>query len=816
MRDVAPPEACRDLTGVHGSRDYVTPAPPNFLIPLPLDSAALTLPSELTPQPRRPDRRTLLESPQTRIPGRLDLLVQLESTRPAFAAGVRASMATVVPLLLGYFLHLPAMDWASVAGFSASLVDKGGSYQSRAQAMGLFTAAGALSVVVAATAGLHPSLAVVLMCLWAAGGTLVQAYGATGASVGPSIALVFLASLAAPLPLAGGLERMAYFVGGGLWAMVLALILWPLRPYRPARLAVGGVFQSLAEYAAAIGSETRTRRHRVRRPPIAETQQAQIRNAIEAGRSALVAMRRGRQAEGRCERLLVLLEAADLSFATLVAIDDVLESAPLGDAFVGARNSALQAVSAFVGTARDIALVVETEGRSLIALPIVWGPERLTAALDAGVSQTTALEQAAHAAAQYGFAADLIGRLREYSGVASEAASSIEDEAAPPIAAIGTSFAVEPVRSIFAPLRETLSFRSAELRHALRVGLVTGAAVWITRGFALPHGTWVTTTAIVILQPQVGLTLVKGVQRVIGTVLGGVLTAALGAAIHDPFGILILAFMFSALCVAVLPINYGVYSIFLTPALVLVEEASAGDWHLGWVRIVNTLIGGALAFIGSRLLWLTSERDRFPEELAAALRANANYLRHAIGSTRDDVSDDRALSEARRALGLAATNAESSFQRLLAERRGSAQKLEPAMTVLAYTQRFAAAVTALMPPRTLGGAATQRESLAPFVAAAVEALDTMAQALAEDRPPPPLPDLDQLAAHDDRGAGDDSRLTAHLDRVVRQLIILHRAVTRAYYAGSNSRRTIASDRRDHGSHESAAAPATSASHLGGG
>ena len=55
-----------------------------------------------------------------------------------FCTGLRAATATVVPLLIGYVLQVPAMDWASLAGFSTALVDRGGAYQRRALAMGLF------------------------------------------------------------------------------------------------------------------------------------------------------------------------------------------------------------------------------------------------------------------------------------------------------------------------------------------------------------------------------------------------------------------------------------------------------------------------------------------------------------------------------------------------------------------------------------------------------------------------------------------------------------------------------------------------------
>ena len=41
------------------------------------------------------------------------------------------------------------------------------------------------------------------------------------------------------------------------------------------------------------------------------------------------------------------------------------------------------------------------------------------------------------------------------------------------------------------------------------------------------------------------------------------------------------------LCVALLPLNYGAYAVFGTPAFVLLAESSVGDWHLAGLRIVT-------------------------------------------------------------------------------------------------------------------------------------------------------------------------------------------------------------------------------------
>jgi len=207
--------------------------------------------------------------------------------------------------------------------------------------------------------------------------------------------------------------------------------------------------------------------------------------------------------------------------------------------------------------------------------------------------------------------------------------------------------------------------------------------------------------------------------------------------------------------------------VLLTPAFVLLAEMGmrSGE-HLAGTRVLNTLLGGALALLGAWLLWPSPERRRFPELAAAALRADGAYLREVaahVGAT------DPAVRAARRHLGRTLVEAEASFQRLVAEYHGPPEVLEPAMALLTYARRFATAVTTLSVERA---GAPEPEALRQLAQASGEALESLAQALVERRAPEPLRPLSVPAAHDDALYG------ALLERVPRQLGVLHGAVAR--------------------------------------
>ena len=690
-------------------------------------------------------------------------VARLAPVRPAVKAGLRASLATILPAVVSSLLHISGGIWMCVGGFNTSFADKGGSYRSRALSMGAAALACSLSATVAGLVSNHPALAVPAALLWVTACSYAGVYGAAATTVGNTAATTFVISLALPATgLLGCLERGAFLVGGALWAMLLSLVLWPIRPYRPARLALSRCFHGVADLAGEVGMLSTRPEDADSWQTLIQRQHGRIRATLEETRLTLEATRRGRHGESpRGERLLVLLQIADAVFSVLVALGDVTESLVREAGASPAQQEVERALSAASQALHELADVVETEGRVQQRPALDWGAERLRT-----------LPARSPLRAQH--AARLLAQLREFTGIAVDTASSLHDDSQPRNELVppqGPAAAQRP--SLLAPLRDNFSRSSVVLRHALRVGLTTAVAVWVSTALGSNHGYWITITVLTIMQPYTGSTFLKALQRVVGTVVGGVLAAAVAAELHHPYAIMGLLFFTAAASVAVIAVNYGLFTIFVTLTFVLLAEVGTGDWGLARVRVLNTLIGGALALAGSWLLWERSEKELFPEQLAQALRADSEFLRQVVSAC---VSGrkflDPQLSEARRKLGLATLNAEASFQRLLAEPRRRNEPLEPPMTLLVYTRRFAAAVTALL--------AAQPEQVAPptlsllerFASAAGQVLDDVADAVAHSHPPAPLPDLETLFQP------EPSLLQAQLKSVTRQLTVLHEAAVR--------------------------------------
>lgn len=619
--------------------------------------------------------------------------------RPAYAAGLRAALATVVPLLAAQLFGIRGGTWMSLAGFSSALADKGGSYGSRAAAIASLIGFGAVAVSLGGIVSQHLPTAVAITFAVALVCSLGRAWGNTGTSVGGSVLNIFVISLAYPVTSTiEALGRAGYVAIGGAWAALLALVLWPIRPYRPARLAVSESFRALAGYVSQVVDALEADHVADDAMPAGSVV---VRAALEHASATLATIRRGRPGESaRGERLLVLRETADQMFGNLIALVDTIEAIPPSARDPDRVAIIVQALTDVIRVLRELADRVEEERQTgATTIHISGAPLLASLTTTSGRDVSSATQPAgdeAYIIAQYAHAAALLDRVATFASVAAANVAALDGTAVAAPAVIPEAEEVTEPRAFLAPLRSVLGHDSLVLRHALRVGIVTAVAVWLAGALRLPRGYWVTITAVIILQPYTGATTVKAVQRVIGTVVGGILTAALGALFHDVRAILVLSFIFAAVSVALLPINYTAFSVFLTPTFVLLAEASAGDWHLARIRVLNTLLGGALALSGARLLWPAPEWKRLPAYLAAALRANRDYLTTVVSNFADrSEAASRLMRERRRDAALAAINAEESFQRLLGEHGGPTATLAPVMTFLTYVRRFTVSIAAL-------------------------------------------------------------------------------------------------------------------------
>ena len=181
---------------------------------------------------------------------------------------------------------------------------------------------------------------------------------------------------------------------------------------------------------------------------------------------------------------------------------------------------------------------------------------------------------------------------------------------------------------------------SALLRAATsRTGLANGAriagcmavATALTAAMRQPaHAFWLPLTTAVIVRPEYGSVFVRTVNRIFGTLVGALVATAVLAAL--PPGLPLVAATALALGFVVLsmPKLYGLAVIGITTSALLSQSIGQADPVLPRLRLLDTVIGAAVAIIFGYLLW--PEARRFPAyaQLANAVTASHSYLREAV------------------------------------------------------------------------------------------------------------------------------------------------------------------------------------------
>ena len=610
------------------------------------------------------------------------------SAAPNLQLGLRTTLAAVLPLLGASLLHEPALIWMALGGLYVNMADTGGAYRTRATAMTGASVLGALALGTGIALATWPWLCVPAMFAVGLGCGLLSLYGNAGALIGLVTAWCFLIGINVADPDPGkALAWSLLYLAGGAWATLLAVAVWPLRPYQPVRLAAAGSLRALGRFlrqAWPAPGEQRAAEEQLFQAKL------RVRGALVRAGATLADTRSGRLGDSPADGAFTrLIETTDGLFVTGAAFSDLLAALPAAEAAAIQRR-----LAALNGRGLDALLQLEQallgRGRVPDLLHLLEEAQRIARAIaelppsGAGGAGGDALRQAQ--ASQAHWIACLEQACATIPGAAlTRNAPASRRPGAQVRAAQG-----------WATLRANLTLKSSVFRHGLRFGTASAVAVAVYTLFALPIGYWITLTVSVILRPSAGDSLARTSQRVLGTVLGGIVAIVLANLFPHPLTLVLLLVPLTVVMMAVLPANYGLFVFFLTPWIVLYKDiGQPGDWGLALWRIANTLIGAGLALAAIHWVLPRWEREQLPARLADSLRCTGRFAQVVLDRVlATDPSGPRAPTTPAE-LRLAMGNAQVSIQRYLGEKASHRPMALPLMAFLQHSQRLIDALLVL-------------------------------------------------------------------------------------------------------------------------
>jgi Fusaric acid resistance protein-like len=153
--------------------------------------------------------------------------------------------------------------------------------------------------------------------------------------------------------------------------------------------------------------------------------------------------------------------------------------------------------------------------------------------------------------------------------------------------------------------------REEVVAHAVVVAATAALGLALADALGLVRDYWIMLTVLVSLRATLGSTFSFASMRVTGTVAGAVVALGIVAVTPDPWLLGVAFAGFGFLMFAIRWVNYVLYTLFLTPyVILLLNLVYPGDWNLALWRVVDTLIGGGLSLAAAVLLALIAWQRR--------------------------------------------------------------------------------------------------------------------------------------------------------------------------------------------------------------
>ncbi|WP_149823565.1 FUSC family protein [Streptomyces tailanensis] len=564
---------------------------------------------------------------------------QAPVNRPAV---VRAAIALTLPLALGLAFDRPVYGaLASMGALSGVISDTADAYRMRLLSIAVPQLFAAVGITLGSLVYGHGWVTVGALTGLALVSGMISTIGAVASVSGLLLLLNSVVGAGLPLPGDWWLAPLL-MTGGGLLVLVQALLAWPLRAGVPERAAVAETYRKVADLFTVT----------------ADTAEAydEARHAVTQSLNQSYDLVLGRRARhhGRSPELVRLL-------AQLNAITPLVEAAP------AVRLSARPLPAGIPTAVRHLAEAVETGYSGPLGLRL---PEPGSSGSGSGIGR--AVDQA----------------LRHAADVVSEKSPD----------ALGGAYTVDR-RGRYAPLRvraaraaRDVALSAASWRYGLRLALCIGLAQALVSLIAVPRSYWVALTITFVLKPDFGSVFSRALLRALGTVVGLVVAAGVLAEVPRGWWDVPVMLLLAPLVPVFTPRGYGYQTAAITPVILLLSDTlNREGTDLLLPRLVDSLMGCAIALVAGYLLWPESWHARVGDRLADAVADTAAYVERAFGEATGDPSD-RARMRRRLYRDLSAVRTE--FQRALTEPPPTGSRAAAWWPLVVAVERIVDATTA--------------------------------------------------------------------------------------------------------------------------
>jgi uncharacterized membrane protein YccC len=586
-----------------------------------------------------------------------------------------------------------------MGALAAGFASQQGVYRTRAAAMIWTVAAMALSTFVGAFVGHWLGALIAATALWGYAYGIIASLGPAATTVGINSVIALIVFSHYPVDAPHALIEAILVFAGGLVQTFLLVSVWPLRRFSAERHALASAARSLAQYARDTARGTpglpATQPLANVRDTLADPQPFAHRGDIAVFQSLLDELQRVRGS-------LAALATDRVRASNTDALDELALATA---AILSGLADALDAAREPIDPSGEWARLQEADQR-----------------LETLSASEKHVRSDAHA---------LAGQLRSLWRIATLPADLPEQEL--PQRRV-PMIAFPSLEDTLATLQANMSQHSPFGRLAPRVAVTLGIATILGGVVPTAHGYWMPMTAVILLRPDFSQTALRGIARVVGTLIGAAFATALAAHVRPGSETYVACcILFAGLGYYVFKANYALFTVAIT-SYVAFALALLGQTETTAVRdrVLATVIAGVLVGIAV-YVWPTWEGERVRAALADLIEAQRSYLRAILGAYIDPKRyDQAAIGAAQRNSWSLRANAEASVDRMLGEpARQHAISHECALGILAASRRVGLSSLSLN-VHFARSVRMERPGLAEFARALDEQLGDAARTLRGD------------------------------------------------------------------------------------
>ena len=590
----------------------------------------------------------------------------------SFTDGLRITAAILLPALIFFAYDQPSLGFTFALGASCvSLTDAPGPIAHRKNGMlvgiGFNFLVAAITLLVNANIYLLGLEVFVLSFSF----SMFNIYGIRAGAIGSAALLIMILNMDTNVerPQVGMYALMV--AGGGIWYMALSMLAYFIRPYRPAQRALGNCITEIAAFLSIkadfynITTDLNANYQKL----IAG--QIQVNEQLEVVREHFFKTRHILKSDTiQAKRLLYAFDETVDLFEDITAI--YYDYTALREQF---KDSGV--LDSFSGIIKNLANELERIGRSIqlnASYTVSMDFDAQIVALKSKIEESVKQEGKEHTLVLKRIMVNvrkIMQRIREISKYFDQGGVNAKKE-------IDYSRFVSHQPIDLKLFWGNLNKDSLIFKHSLRVAIACLAGYVIAKSLSYgEHAYWILLTIAFIIKPAFSLTRQRNVERIIGTLLGaftGVFVLFITRNTTVQFMFMVL-FMLGAY--SFLRTKYQLMVYFTTAYVILLFK------FLGFAflpvmqeRVLDTIIGCAVAFSASYFLFPVWESEQLRSYMKEVLQANANYLQKLLeGMLKHSISaTDYKL--ARKEVYIHSANLSAAIQRMASEPRNKQKHLK--------------------------------------------------------------------------------------------------------------------------------------------